>query len=374
MSAIEINAVPSARPKSAMDRGYLATLDGWRAVAVSLVIGAHSVHMIEASGLPGSEAVASLFNHAGYGVDLFFALSGFLITTLLLNEQQKSGTIVLSAFYARRFFRIIPPMAVYMLAALMLIPIVSWVEVAYSFLFVRNYVDGSWYTTHFWSLSIEEHFYAVMPLLILLLRRNRLLIVSLVLIAFCVTIRWYEFTYLSPSLRVPQFRTENRVDALLWGSVLAQLVCRSVWHERFTRLLTPAIVVLLAAAAIAGLFTFESTPVRRTIVAFVLPLVIVSTVLRPASGLGQLLEWAPVRYVGRLSYSLYIWQMMFFAPGETQLGIAQQFPLALIFTLALAWLSYNLVEKPCIRLGHHLSRRLSARPMLDQSAGIAVAS
>lgn len=370
---MEIDVAPSVRPKSDTDRGYLATLDGWRAVAVSLVIGAHSVQMIEAGGLPGSGAVASLFNHAGYGVDMFFALSGFLITTLLLVEKQRSGTVMLRAFYTRRFFRIIPPMAVYLLAALILIPAVTRIEAIYSLLFMRNYVDGSWYTGHFWSLSIEEHFYAIVPLLILLLRRNVLMIVSLTLIALCVTIRWYEFTYLSSSLHLPQFRTENRVDALLWGSVIAQLVRRPVWHERFTRWLTPATVVVLVAAAAVALFAFESTPVRRTIVAFVLPLVIVSTVLRPASGLGWLLEWAPVRYVGRLSYSLYIWQMMFFVLGKTQLGMAQEFPFALILTSALAWLSYNLVEKPCIRLGHRLSRRLSAQRAINRPAGVAVA-
>lgn len=363
----------SVRPKTAMDRGYLATLDGWRAVAVSLVIGTHSVRMIEAGGLPGSGAVASLFKHAGYGVDMFFALSGFLITTLLLMEKQKSGTVLLRAFYVRRFFRIIPPIAVYLLVVLMLIPTVTLLEITHSLLFVRNYTSGSWYTGHFWSLSIEEHFYAVVPLLILLLRRKALMIASLTLIALCVVIRWYEFTYLSSSLQLPQFRTENRVDALLWGSVIAQLVHRPVWHDRFTRWLTPMVVVALVIVAAVALSLFESTPIRRTITAFVLPLVIVSTVLRPASALGRVLEWTPVRYVGRLSYSLYIWQMMFFVLEETRLGIAQEFPLALILTTMLAWLSYNVVEKPCIRLGHHLSRRLSMHATMDRSTNAAVA-
>ena len=81
------------RPKTVDDRGYLPTLDGWRAVAVSLVIGSHGVPMIRQASWPGNTMVAGFLDHAGYGVDMFFALSGFLITTLLLAEKSRTGTI-----------------------------------------------------------------------------------------------------------------------------------------------------------------------------------------------------------------------------------------------------------------------------------------
>lgn len=348
------------RPRSASESGYLPTLDGWRAVAILLVIGAHSVSIIEASNLPARRTIISLLNHAGYGVDVFFALSGFLITTLLLMEKERSGKIDLSSFYIRRFFRIFPPMAVYLAAIWVFIPMVAWTEILASALFYRNYSPGSWYSGHFWSLSIEEHFYAIVPLMVLMLRRNVLLAASILLIVACIAVRWYEFTYLASSFSLPQFRTENRIDALMWGSVVAQLLQRLGWRDRLMIVTHPAMIAAIGVVAMAALVSFEGAPVRRTITAFVLALMILSTTIRPHSWVGQALEWRPVRYKGRLSYSLYIWQMVFLVSGQKPLGELQSAPWAFLFVGLCAWGSYNFVEKPCIRAGHAYARRLSS--------------
>ena len=363
------------RPQQLGDRGYIPTLDGWRAIAVMLVIGAHCVGMLHNNGSAAAVMAARFFSHAGYGVDIFFALSGFLITSLLLAEREKSGRIDLGRFYIRRFFRIIPPMAVYLvviasLAGLRVLPHVGPSEIVGSFLFARNYIAGSWYTGHFWSLSIEEHFYAFVPILIVLLRPKALLIVSIAIILACIGVRAFELAHAAWFQPFPQFRTENRVDSLLWGSVLAQLCRRADWSAALRRMLTPWLTLGLAVLVVALLSGIEAQSFRRTLTSMVLPILIASTVLRPATTLGKLLELDAVRYLGRLSYSLYVWQMMFLVPMSRPLGLIQSFPLALILAFIMAYLSYRFVEQPCIRIGRGMSSRRRAAappPLLPQA-------
>lgn len=340
-------------------RNYIPTLDGWRAIAVCLVMGAHSVPMMRNGGY---SLAASFFNHAGYGVDIFFGLSGFLISTLLLDERERSGTVSLMGFYTRRVFRIIPPILVYLLvlysAALVLN--VGGFEVLASLLFVRNYVDGSWYTGHFWSLSIEEHFYLVMPLLILCLRPRALMVTCLALIGLCIVVRWYEFNFMHLGAN-PQFRTENRVDALLWGSVIAQALRIADFKAQFKSLLSPTVLGALVIATVMLLSLYDSQAFRRTLTATVIPIFLVYTVLNPEHGLGRLLETKAMRFIGRLSYSLYVWQMLFLVPASRPLGMLQSFPFAIVMPFFMATLSYRCVEKPFIRMGHRLAARTLRR-------------
>jgi peptidoglycan/LPS O-acetylase OafA/YrhL len=111
---MEVGETSLDRPTRATQRGYIATLDGWRAIAIGLVISSHSIPMLQNNGSRPALLLATLFEHQGYGVDIFFALSGFLITTLLLRERSRTGSISLKRFYVRRFFRIIPPIVCYL--------------------------------------------------------------------------------------------------------------------------------------------------------------------------------------------------------------------------------------------------------------------
>ena len=137
---------------------YIPTLDGWRAVAVCLVIGAHCDVILGNNGSWLAMRFAALFAHAGYGVDIFFALSGFLICTLLLREKERCQTISISRFYTRRVFRILPPMLLYVifvscLATFRPLPKIGKSELFAVLFFYRNYAVGTWYTAHFWSLA-----------------------------------------------------------------------------------------------------------------------------------------------------------------------------------------------------------------------------
>ena len=337
-------------------------------MAVCLVIGAHCDNMLRNNGSWLAMRFAALFTHAGYGVDIFFALSGFLICTLLLREKERMGTISISRFYARRVFRILPPMLLYVLCLICLsiarlLPNIDKSEFFAVLFFYRNYASGTWYTAHFWSLAVEEHFYFFAPLFILLLDKKWAIRTALILIAACIGIRYVEFTHSMFPGTLVNFRTENRFDGLLWGCLLA-FIMRSSSAEKWLRrhLSLPIFVGTIIAAAIL-LEIFESQASRRTIVACAMPILIAYTVLNPTSIVGRLFELPVLKWIGRISYSLYLWQTLFLPPMARPLGVLQAFPLALIAPVICAALSFYLVEKPMVRLGHRLAGSPSAGSM-----------
>ncbi len=342
------------------ESSYIPTLDGWRAIAVSLVIGAHSYTMLMNNGTGTARSLASLLSHSGYGVDIFFCLSGYLICTLLLSERRRTGTLSLSRFYFRRAFRILPPILLYsavllFLSSVEILPHIEISEILGTLFFYRNYATGGWYTGHFWSLAVEEQFYAVIPLFLLIVDKRWVVHSVLALIALCIGIRSYEYAHGWFVGSLLQFRTENRFDALLWGCLLALAMQSSVTRAWMERLLTNWMFLPLIAVVVILLLLFDSQPCRRTIVAAFMPLLIASTVLHEDSIVSRILNLPVLRWIGRLSYSLYIWQMLFLVPYDRPLGVLQGFPLNLVCPLVCASLSYYLLERPMIKLGHVLA-------------------
>jgi peptidoglycan/LPS O-acetylase OafA/YrhL len=350
-----------------MRQGYIPTLNGWRAIAVLLVIGAHSFVMLFNSGTWLGRFVASILSHAGIGVDIFFAISGFLICTLLLREKDTTGTIDLRSFYIRRFFRIVPPMWVYLL-------VLSWLSTAgilhihghdliSAALFFKNYVPyGGWYADHFWSLAVEEHFYLFVPLLLLCLPWRSAVMAAVFLVACCTIVRELEF-HVSPAK--VEFHTEARLDAIMYGAFWA-LLCFRVPNTLRQLLRGPLVVLLLVSALF--LCAFGDMPLHRTLMAATIPLPIVWTVLNADSIIARALECSPLQWVGKLSYSIYVWQMIFLVPGDRPLGVFQGFPAAFAGILACSILSHWLVERPMIRLGQRLAIRHDSSISIDQKA------
>jgi peptidoglycan/LPS O-acetylase OafA/YrhL len=346
--------------------GRIPTLDGWRAIAVGLVMGAHSYTMLMNSGSGVARSLAALFNHAGYGVDVFFCLSGFLICGQLLREKDRTGTISLSKFYTRRAFRILPPILLFLavvvlLSATGILPHISAREIWGTLFFYRNYLTGSWYTGHFWSLAVEEQFYAVIPMFLLLVDGRWVARSALALIALCIGIRWFEFAHGLFVDSLLQFRTENRFDGLLWGCLLAVAMQSATARGWLEKHLTARGFFAMIAILIVLLVVFDSSPSRRTLVAASMPFLIGYTVLHADSFVGRVLDLPPLKWIGRLSYSLYIWQMVFLVPDERPLGALQAFPLNLICPLVCATLSYYLLEKPMIRVGRRLGGAITQK-------------
>jgi peptidoglycan/LPS O-acetylase OafA/YrhL len=354
---------------------YLPTLDGWRAIAILSVIFYHdSVHTV------GLLSTRWFYDYGEIGVDVFFAISGILICSRLLEEEKLNGQISLKNFYIRRGFRIVPPALLYLLviASLAAVSIISvprgeWFE---SLLFFRNYptllgpIDpnaSSWYTGHFWSLSLEEQFYLFLPTLLRFApRRSRIAVLATLSLLIAVH-RVYALHHRRWSLI--RFHTDIRLDALLVPALFALLLARphirSLLQKllRFWPLLAGALVILVSYG--------EGTAWRISAIILLMPCVVLGSVLNPQSLLSRLLEWHPLRFVGRISYSLYLWQQLFFSRhfqvGDP-LGVLQSWPLRLVITFACALASYYLIERPMTRIGHRLaSSGVAGRPDFDSS-------
>ena len=348
---------------------YLPTLDGWRAVAILGVLVYHGVSSLFAADGPYPNGVLhALVGYSTLGVPIFFGISGFLICTRLLQEDCQTGRISLPAFYLRRSCRILPPYFTYLgvlglLAAVGVIT-VQPVEWSSSLLFYRNYVNpahfGS-YTDHFWSLAVEEHFYLLWPGLLILFgsRRARWAVVLLALAvaawrAFEIRHQW--LVGILPGAR-SNTRTDLRIDGLLWGCWVALLYNVPRHRERLTRWLSSwKWLAAVGLFVVCLAFRPYLTPLW---LAFLLPLILVGTVLHPSTLVGRLLEFSPLRWIGRLSYSLYIWQQLFLIAKDEihffPLGPLQRLPLNYLVVFVCAVLSYYFIERPMVRLGHRLT-------------------
>ena len=353
------NNVSPSRPKS----GYLPTLDGWRAIAIIAVILNHDIPHYW--GVLNTEWI---YAYGQPGVDVFFAISGVLICSRLLVEEQRTGHISLRSFYIRRAFRILPPALLYLLVIALLSLLgkifVYRGEWFAALLFYRNYTSllgrvttahQAWFTGHFWSLSVEEHFYLLLPAILVFWKgRMRVAILSGLALAVMAN-RAYQLGHRQWDWI--SFHTDVRLDALLIPAVLAILLQNERhkgWIAKFTRF-WPVLAVLVC-------FIINGDQTNKfwymTSLVFLFPCLVIGSMLHPETIFGRILESAPLRYIGRLSYSLYLWQMLFYTGRmyrENPLGALERWPLNLICTVACALASYYLIERPAIRLGHRFT-------------------
>jgi peptidoglycan/LPS O-acetylase OafA/YrhL len=362
--------------------GYLPTLDGWRALAILGVMICHaSDAFFHADGPYPNARWHALAAHGALGVDIFFGISGFLICSRLLAEHQRHGGISLRRFYTRRFFRILPPYLTYLgglavLAAFGLVgvsPGVWWS----CLLFYRNYLPGTqgggFYTGHFWSLSVEEHFYLTWPTLLVLLGIGRARRAVVGLAGAIALWREWEFRHQWLAQWVPGMgfigRTDIRLDGLLWGCWMALVLNDPIWRERLSRWLSSGVWLALVFAYVGCVYYQPALAALWQ--ALLIPILLAGTVLRPLAPAGRFLEWLPLRWIGRISYSLYLWNWLFFPgmdhPWPLPLGAFQQLPWSIFSVFVCASLSYYLIERPMIRLGHSLTRRTT--PQIQTKVG-----
>ena len=345
----------------------IPTLDGWRALAIGAVMVHHAsmgLYSQEAAYWSQSRTLAGAF-----GVDIFFGLSGFLITTLLLQEWDRSGSVSLGSFYIRRAFRILPP---YLLLLVALTAAGSWrsrQEALGCIFFFRNYVGEtlvSRSTQHLWSLAVEEHFYLIWPGLLVLAGRRRGKNVAVCLALAVGVWRMIESQAgLGWFVQVPpHFRTDLRLDALLWGGVTAFVWTSKQERLRFARQMNFGVWLAVAALS-AGIATVFYSMATSVILAVLIPLVLAGTAAHPEWLAGRILEWAPLRWVGRISYSLYLWQQEFLVPAwDHPAHWWQMLPWNVVLIFAAAALSYYLVERPLLAWGRRLARSVVRRPVL----------
>ena len=358
--------------------GHVPGLDGVRGLAVLLVVVGHT----QIGFLPPHQAQAILdaVGSGFFGVDIFFVLSGFLITALLLNERSKRGRVWFGGFYVRRALRLLPALYL-MLAAYSAytaitgapLAVVGEMDVAAIF-YVNNWygvlhpLNSAPGLGHLWSLSVEEQFYLVWPALLMLLirpRRGRLLVPAIgVLIATVMVHRapqWSANGVLSWIEMVKAFvRTDYRADSLLIGALAAVLWTRGMIPRRGIG--AYAYVSIAVMAVIMARYTTQSVFLYNggfTLFAVATAVVIVATVER-AWLVNRFFEARPMRLLGRVSYGIYLWHLpVYFAvvrytTGWTPLA---RFALALGITAGCVAASWNFVERPAHRLRHRFADR-----------------
>ena len=355
----------------------LPSLDGLRAVAILMVLGSHCQF---AAGWPAGRFPYLFYLFDGeLGVRIFFVISGFIITRLLLEEDRVFGAVSLRLFYLRRALRILPIYFAYLgvLALLSLAgryhaPASDWLG---CLTFTRNYVGrGDSATEHFWSLAIEEQFYLCWPLLFLLLRLGRrstlalALLLGLALVAIAARFSPLPFPPGADLIsRLTSARSILRyADSIALGCAGALLRGRLAARPPGARPL--AAVVLLAAEQ----FCDRALPIPAALHA-VMPALQAATmvflllhVIKPAQGLiyGFLNQKLVVR-IGVLSYSLYVWHFVFlqaFAPRAMPWPWLQHWAVWWIPAAMVSVLSYEFLEKPFLRLRRIYRRAGSPSP------------
>jgi len=354
--------------------GYLPTLDGWRAVAIGLVLLAHGSESMQLVFNSTWLAHSALFKQLGLlGVQLFFGLSGFLITSKLLEEEARHDQVSLRGFYWRRAFRILPASLVFLavvgalaFAGVLNISLGRWLS---TLLFAANYsqAEHSWYLGHFWSLAVEEHFYFLWPLAFVLLSISRRRIALALGLALLVALwRALDFKLQLSGATPAQFwgRTDIAVDGILWGVLLALLYANAAIRPYLQRFLMhpltwPALAITVMLVQAMPSLNWKLDFALISVKAALIPLLMLGTLLQSSSAKSRLLESAPFRHVGRLSYSLYLWQQLFLVWNDervTGLAIVQTFPLNLLALYLCASVSLRFIETPMIALGHRWAR------------------
>jgi peptidoglycan/LPS O-acetylase OafA/YrhL len=339
-------------------------LDGWRAVAIALVIWHHVGQNLTVSEAAYAQDVTRF---GQFGVDLFFGLSGLLITRLLLQEHSASGSFGLSQFYIRRTFRILPPLLAFLAAYTLLGLWKSKLEFVSSLLFFRNYVPNNtagFGSGHLWSLAVEEHFYLLWPGLLALSgpRRARNLAAGLALLfGLWRMLAPQVAPWLFPGVPA-HFRTDLRLDALLWGCLVA-CVLHTKEHEKLAALLRSPMSIVASGILVLSMAIYK--PIASVWVALLIPVMISWTLLHPEWLISRVLGWAGLAWLGRISYILYLWQLHVLIPGWHTSLWWQRWPWNLAAALAAATFSYYLIEKPLIGLGRRLSDNYSKKRLRE---------
>ena len=380
------------KPASVSPKSFvIPSLDGLRAISILLVFLSHA-------GL--QRVVPALF-----GVTVFFFLSGYLITTLLRLEYEQTGGVSLRDFYWRRVLRIFPPFYL-VLGVIVLMALTgvlkggfTWTAVGAQAFYLSNYQEVFGHggqprgSEMFWSLAVEEHFYLVFPLVFLVLRRwlpqARHQFYALAGLAAAVLAWRFTLVYglhaipLDPSVsHHPRIchATDTRLDSILFGCMLAVYGNPAIDPTRFSRRFWLRLGVPLGIGALLCSFVYRDPGFRETFRYTLQGLAIfpifIAVIRFADSRPFRFLNWRWVRFLGVLSYSLYlthapvitVFQQWLPLPAGSAglsktLHLVVQGVLAFILAVAVSTLIHYAVEKPCARLRRKFSRVKAPEPV-----------
>ncbi|TMU86545.1 acyltransferase family protein [Brucella haematophila] len=341
--------------------GRIKSFDGIRGIAVLLVVFHHFDSFL---------GVRS----AQLGVDLFLVLSGFLITSLLISEIDRTGTISFRTFFVKRALRLVPALLLTVLifgvggVALGFLSVQQtfW-PALWSLLYVSNWVRSldlmdMRQFAHTWTLSIEEQFYLFWPLLLLglikvLPRYRAVIFAAIILIVVCQATLLASVIFSAPMLWVSS-SLPTRSGALFMGALAALLLNGGFLthlNQAIKYLSFPAAIIVTAVAVYPVDYLIWKQPIAITATA----VVVISLAMHKKTLLHQVLELNWLTYVGRISYGIYLYNfpivwfdVTFFRSQEMSLLTKHLHAIFILLplTMMLSWASYKYVEKPMLRL------------------------
>jgi peptidoglycan/LPS O-acetylase OafA/YrhL len=346
-------------------RHYLRTFDGWRAIAVSLVVLEHLRYRNFIGPVPGMET----WRLGALGVNTFFVLSGFLITYLILKEKESRGSFSLTGFWIRRLCRIVPLTWFYVAAVSLLTALGLGLchrhDLPPALFFYYNYYTvahwsppgWSWSLVHTWTLAVEMQFYLIWSLLLWVGRCRGAAWYAL---TCAVTLALWRMIQHQHDNTIALWRTDFRADYLFYGAFFGSLYFSALGRAGLCTVLRPWMIPVLIVF-IVGTYHFK-LPGCLVLQPILFGAVITGTLLHAELPAYRWMEWAPLTWLGRVSFSAYIWQQLVLLKPNLFLPFPQlNIPLSLAAILLIAGLSNRLIEQPSIRLGFHITRFLHER-------------
>ncbi|WP_427185331.1 acyltransferase family protein [Bordetella bronchialis] len=316
---------------------YNPALDGLRAISILAVLMFHC-------GVP--------FARGGFvGVDVFFVISGYLITSLLAAEYRRGG-IEVGRFYARRALRLYPTLLIMVAAYAALAPMLwpadnRWLSSALAALYLYDYALAFWRLTytigHTWSLGVEEKFYLLWPLVLPLVLRTRHPVRWLVS-AFVAATAWRYVVAMHWNWSQAYFRFDTRMSGILLGAIAA-----------LARFRIPKYALAAACLAFAVIVVPPSLPTSHQVAAVTLRITVaelsafILVCHAAANENAPFLSWRPMAYIGRLSYGIYIWHFPFVLVMRGTQPVWLQLTATLAFSLAMAAICLHCVDEPIKR-------------------------
>lgn len=347
------------------------SLDVLRGIAVVLVIFHH---------LQCSNPVLRMLQHGGWvGVDLFFVLSGFLVSGLLFKQHTKEGQIRPINFLVRRGFKIYPAFWVFLAASAAFFAFTNatdyWPKLIHESLFIQNYTyDGARFWRHTWSLAVEEHFYIGLPLLFLFIQKDRFRSLPRIVLTICLGVFACKcINYFRPFAWGTHYTpTHLRIDALAFGTLL------SYWHnywpafntfckERAGLLLCGGIALLMPAFAKEIEHNPLCTSVWQTALYLGAGMILMSVV---SSGVQVNIVTRGLGFIGKYSYSIYLWHVVITDIALPMLGINSTAGMltAQIVSVLLGAAMSELIETPMLWVREQFT---APRPALTMNRAFA---